>query len=103
MRLKLALFINAPPGLETLVYIVKQILPEKLQKRIFVYSGYKSIYNHIPRELLPKDYGGDDLSLEEMTGKLLPLNIYKMAKENLTPTTYRCGEIVFAHITSLFT
>lgn len=67
MRLKLALFINAPPGLETLVYIVKQILPEKLQKRIFVYSGYKSIYNHIPRELLPKDYGGDDLSLEEMT------------------------------------
>lgn len=103
MRLKLALFINAPPGLETLVYIVKQILPEKLQKRIFVYSGYKSIYNHIPRELLPKDYGGDDLSLEEMTGKLLPLNIYKMAEENLTPTTYRCGEIVLAHITSLFT
>ncbi|KAL1454010.1 hypothetical protein WDU94_010307 [Cyamophila willieti] len=68
MRFKSALFINAPPGLETLIYIVKQFLPEKLQKRIYVYGDdVTCLYDHIPRALLPKDYGGDDMSLEDMT------------------------------------
>uniref|UniRef100_A0A8D8WR09 Alpha-tocopherol transfer protein-like n=2 Tax=Cacopsylla melanoneura TaxID=428564 RepID=A0A8D8WR09_9HEMI len=68
MRFKCALFINSPPGLETLIYIVKQFLPEKLQKRIYVYGDdVACLYDHIPRSLLPRDYGGDDMSLDEMT------------------------------------
>lgn len=68
MRFKCAIYINAPAGLETVVFICKQFLPEKLQKRIFVYAGGASnLYKHVPQKLLPKDYGGDDLSLEEMT------------------------------------
>ncbi len=34
-------------------------------------SDFRSLYKEIDRRILPKDYGGDGLSLAELTGIIL--------------------------------
>ncbi|KAL1462784.1 hypothetical protein WDU94_014592 [Cyamophila willieti] len=75
-RLKKIIFINAPSMFDTLVMILKTFLNEKLRKRLYVYSGdHTNLYQHVPRHILPKDYGGDDLPIKELSdywrGRLL--------------------------------
>jgi hypothetical protein len=32
-------------------------------------SGYEALYEHVPREALPREYGGKLASVEELTGE----------------------------------
>lgn len=40
-------------------------------------DNYESLYKEIPKEILPKDYGGENMSIAELTGKLMLLNLAK--------------------------
>lgn len=60
--------INAPSYFVTFHNtIVKPFLPEKMKNRVHVYgSDLSGIYKIIPKSLLPKDYGGDGLSIADL-------------------------------------
>ncbi|XP_072936587.1 uncharacterized protein [Epargyreus clarus] len=68
LRLKSIHLLNTPPGLETAYAIFRAFLGEKLKKRIFLHNqNYKALYKEIPKRILPKEYGGEDGSVEELT------------------------------------
>lgn len=46
-----------------------------LHAQINILRNKEDLLNHLPKELLPKDYGGDLPPLSEIRGKLFVLNI----------------------------
>ena len=65
-------FINAPVYINVVLSIFKGFMSDKLKSRVQVhYTNYKIV----PKEILPKEYGGDGESLEDIInywhGKLL--------------------------------
>ena len=40
-----------------------------MANRVHVHSSYEDLHKHIPREILPKDYGGDETSLNKLSGE----------------------------------
>ncbi|XP_068623776.1 alpha-tocopherol transfer protein-like [Battus philenor] len=58
--------LNAPPFVDKLVFILKQALREKVASRVHVHSSYEDLYKHIPKEILPRDYGGDEASCNKL-------------------------------------
>ncbi|XP_046608738.1 retinol-binding protein pinta-like [Neodiprion virginianus] len=60
--------INAAPLTDTLVALGKKALKPKLAARITVHQkgSYESLYQVIPKSILPKDYGGDEQSMEHL-------------------------------------
>lgn len=44
-------------------------------------DDYESLYKEISKDVLPKDYGGDGMSLDELTGILI-LPIFKLYLTN---------------------
>jgi hypothetical protein len=65
MRIKATYIINSPSFINTVLMILKTILKPKLFERIHVCED-TSILSNIPKEILPKDYGGDESSLEQL-------------------------------------
>ncbi|XP_075983788.1 alpha-tocopherol transfer protein-like [Anticarsia gemmatalis] len=52
---------------EVVFNILKIGLSSKVKERIIFHPTVDTLYEHIPREQLPKDYGGDEKSLKELT------------------------------------
>ncbi|CAG9859313.1 unnamed protein product [Phyllotreta striolata] len=65
-RVKGIHFINVPTYAETLIKIARTILKKKLLNRLYVHSNIENLYEYLPREILPKDFGGDEKSLAEL-------------------------------------
>ncbi|KAL4712407.1 hypothetical protein ACJJTC_001568 [Scirpophaga incertulas] len=59
--------LNAPGFVDKLIFLLKQALKEKVANRIHVHSSYEDLHKHVPKEILPKDYGGDEISCEKLT------------------------------------
>lgn len=56
--------------IETAFNVFKSFMKKKLQERIFIHgSDYTKLYEHVPKELLPSDYGGDLPSADEISRK----------------------------------
>ncbi|XP_059048786.1 uncharacterized protein LOC131844015 [Achroia grisella] len=51
---------------EAIMSVMKQILSDKLLKRAQIHKNIESVYNYVPRDLLPVDYGGKEKSLLEL-------------------------------------
>ncbi|XP_012288412.1 alpha-tocopherol transfer protein [Orussus abietinus] len=69
-RIKGIHFINAPSFIDRIVALVKSTLKPKLADRVHVHSsGYETLYDHVPREILPKDYGGEQESMDVLSEK----------------------------------
>ncbi|XP_011180855.1 alpha-tocopherol transfer protein-like [Zeugodacus cucurbitae] len=67
LRQRATHFINLPSGFETLFKMIKPMLPAKQQDRIFMHgTNLESLYPHIPQKYLPKEYGGENGSIEEL-------------------------------------
>jgi len=62
-------FINAPPVVNTLLTILKALIPAKFFSRIRVHKDAASLQKIVPKDCLPKDYGGDLDSVENLIGK----------------------------------
>nr|XP_021196946.2 uncharacterized protein LOC110381073 isoform X1 [Helicoverpa armigera]XP_021196947.2 uncharacterized protein LOC110381073 isoform X1 [Helicoverpa armigera] len=58
--------LNAPPFIDKLVFLLKQALREKVANRVHVHNSYEDLHKHIPRDMLPKDYGGDEQSVSKL-------------------------------------
>ncbi|XP_046737799.1 alpha-tocopherol transfer protein-like isoform X2 [Diprion similis] len=59
VKLKEIHVVNISPLVDTIVNFVKPFLKEKIRNRIFVHSNFKTLYDHVPKEILPSEYGGD--------------------------------------------
>lgn len=59
VKLKQVHVVNVSPFVDTIVNFVKPFLNEKIRNRIFMHSTMETLYEYIPREILPTEYGGD--------------------------------------------
>ncbi|XP_045454099.1 alpha-tocopherol transfer protein-like [Melitaea cinxia] len=69
-RVKGLHFINAPPFINKIIAIFNLVLKEKIAKRIHVHSTYEDLYKHISKEVLPEDYGGEEMSCQDISKHL---------------------------------
>ncbi|XP_037941863.1 retinol-binding protein pinta-like [Teleopsis dalmanni] len=68
LRPKANHFFNTPSFFEPLFNMMKPMLSKKQQNRLFVHgNNLESLYASVPKESLPKDYGGESDSIEEIT------------------------------------
>ncbi|KAJ2937371.1 hypothetical protein O0L34_g1965 [Tuta absoluta] len=51
---------------DVLVSIAKQVVSEKIGKRIYTYKSYEELYKVLPKEVFPKEYGGEESTLDEL-------------------------------------
>ncbi|KAG5886258.1 hypothetical protein JTB14_020821 [Gonioctena quinquepunctata] len=58
--------LNYPSYAEPLITLAKQMMNPKISQRFHFHKSYESISKFIPFGILPKDYGGKDLSLQEL-------------------------------------
>ncbi|CAH0749101.1 unnamed protein product [Diatraea saccharalis] len=69
IRMKGTHYLNTPPGFETVFNAVKSLLNEKNKNRLYVHNkNYDELYKHIPKEILPEEYGGNAGSIESIVG-----------------------------------
>lgn len=62
-------FIRMSPSFNTLYNLIVGFATDKIRNRFKVHgTDLKSLYKEIPRNILPKDYGGDGPSLSELSG-----------------------------------
>ncbi|XP_046417873.1 alpha-tocopherol transfer protein-like isoform X1 [Neodiprion fabricii] len=59
VKLKEVHVVNVSPLVDTIINFVKPFLKEKIRNRIFVHSTFETLYEHVPKEILPLEYGGD--------------------------------------------
>ncbi|KAF5287384.1 hypothetical protein FQA39_LY15922 [Lamprigera yunnana] len=64
LRVKGLYVTNCPVYLEFLCTIVKSFVKNKIAQRMFVFSDIKDLYGELPQSLLPKEYGGENGSVE---------------------------------------
>lgn len=65
-KMKEVHIINISPIIDTILNFVKPFLKEKIRNRIFTHSNIETLYNHIPKEIMPTEYGGDAGSIVDM-------------------------------------
>ncbi|XP_031778500.1 alpha-tocopherol transfer protein-like [Nasonia vitripennis] len=69
-RIKGIHFVNAPSFIDRIVTLVKSAIKPKLAARIHVHSsGLESLYDSIPKSVLPLDYGGEEPSMDQLDEK----------------------------------
>ncbi|XP_062554101.1 alpha-tocopherol transfer protein-like [Armigeres subalbatus] len=60
-------YINTPCGFEVVFNMFKGFMSEKNQSRLYVHGqDLESFYRHVPRRLLPAEYGGDAGPLQDL-------------------------------------
>ncbi|XP_030387013.1 alpha-tocopherol transfer protein-like [Scaptodrosophila lebanonensis] len=68
-------FVNAPTSAEKFMSIAKSLMSEKIRKRFHIHSKLESLYEYVPKECLPTEYGGSNGTIQNVvdtwTQKLL--------------------------------
>ncbi|XP_034238805.1 alpha-tocopherol transfer protein-like [Thrips palmi] len=49
-----------------IINIVKSFLPDKIASRIYTHDSFDSLLEHVPQDVLPSDYGGQERSSDEL-------------------------------------
>ncbi|XP_055372603.1 retinol-binding protein pinta-like [Condylostylus longicornis] len=62
-RLKAIHFVNVPSAFDFFFKLLSGFLSEKIRKRLFVHDNVAELEKHIPKKLLPNEYGGDNGSI----------------------------------------
>lgn len=77
-RVKAIIYVNVNPLVEKLIKMVSGIVKEKVENRIFVYTGgVEEFLNHVPKVILPIELGGTDSTLADIKERW-----YTRLKEN---------------------
>ncbi|XP_059049896.1 alpha-tocopherol transfer protein-like [Achroia grisella] len=58
--------VNATPFVDKLLFILKSALKPKVAGRVHVHKTYEDLQKHIPKEILPKDYNGNEQSCSKL-------------------------------------
>ncbi|XP_037813925.1 alpha-tocopherol transfer protein-like [Lucilia sericata] len=68
LRPKASHFINTPTGFEPVFNMIKPMMSEKQQKRLYVHGNKMDLLtNEIPLKYLPKEYGGENGCIADLT------------------------------------
>ncbi|XP_023706066.1 alpha-tocopherol transfer protein isoform X3 [Cryptotermes secundus] len=68
LRLAQVHLLNAPVFISNIMNLFRPFLKEKFFSKVFFHcSGYESLYEHVPRDALPREYGGKLDSIQELT------------------------------------
>ncbi|XP_039752136.1 alpha-tocopherol transfer protein-like [Pararge aegeria] len=67
MRIKGIHFISTSKAIETFITLFKQVLSAKVAERIQVHQNIDSLYDYIPKEIMPRDYGGQEKTVSELS------------------------------------
>ncbi|KRT78509.1 CRAL-TRIO domain containing protein [Oryctes borbonicus] len=61
-------FFNIPSFFDTLLGIIKPLIKEKFQQRIYAHntSRVEDMYKYIPKSILPMEYGGEAGPIQEL-------------------------------------
>ncbi|GJQ86158.1 hypothetical protein Trydic_g13438 [Trypoxylus dichotomus] len=61
-------FFNIPTFFDTMMSMIKPFLNEKMQKRMHIHNTNRieEMYKHIPKALLPTEYGGDAGPIQDL-------------------------------------
>lgn len=68
MRVKSIHILNGINLLQHLITFMKQFFSPKILDRVIVHDSLDSLYMHVPKKYLPKDYGGEERSLADFKG-----------------------------------
>ncbi|XP_048482244.1 alpha-tocopherol transfer protein [Plutella xylostella] len=66
VKLKEVHVVNASPVVDAVVSFVKPFLKDKIRKRIFIHSDINTLYEHVPKDMLPVEYGGNAGSVDDL-------------------------------------
>ncbi|CAH2104807.1 unnamed protein product [Euphydryas editha] len=66
IRMKGIHFVNIPGAFGKVLNTMKTFLNEKNKSRLYVHQNYEELHKHIPKKMLPKDYGGYSASIKEI-------------------------------------
>uniref|UniRef100_T1GRL1 CRAL-TRIO domain-containing protein n=1 Tax=Megaselia scalaris TaxID=36166 RepID=T1GRL1_MEGSC len=73
-------FVNCPTGTEKILNISKSLMSDKIKQRFHVHSNYDSLLEKIPKQYLPKEYGGENGVIQDVVdhweNKLLSYKSY---------------------------
>ncbi|XP_050428160.1 alpha-tocopherol transfer protein-like [Adelges cooleyi] len=70
LRVKGIHYVNPPKFVSRLVSFFKMFLPTKIQNRILIHENFESLHKHIPKDVLPNEYGGTAGSIEKLEEEL---------------------------------
>ncbi|XP_043274949.1 alpha-tocopherol transfer protein-like isoform X2 [Venturia canescens] len=99
-RIKGIHFINSPSFVDRLVTLLKSVMKPKLASRVHVHSvNSTSLYDVVPKSILPVDYGGDQPAMEQLSkswdDKLYEWSDWFLAQEKcIVNEKLRCGTTV---------
>ncbi|XP_050512070.1 alpha-tocopherol transfer protein-like isoform X1 [Diabrotica virgifera virgifera] len=89
--------INAPNYAESLITLYRKYLHKGLREKIYVHKAIEDLFKYIPQEILPREYGGKEKPLFELSSmyqNLLKQYQHRFDKldnmvvqENLRPST----------------
>ncbi|KAF5280972.1 hypothetical protein FQR65_LT14896 [Abscondita terminalis] len=68
LRIKGLHFTNCPSVIEYVYHVMKSLSLSKLMQRMSLYNNIESFYSIVPQRLMPKEYGGDNDSMENLKG-----------------------------------
>jgi len=64
-------YVNPPKFVARLVNFFKMFMPTKIQNRIVVHETFDTLYEYIPKDVLPDEYGGTAGSIEKFEEDLI--------------------------------
>ncbi|XP_069691386.1 retinol-binding protein pinta-like [Periplaneta americana] len=67
MRPKGLHHITTNSAFTTIFNMLKSFMKDKMKNRLFVHAALDSLHEHVPKRILPKEYGGEAGSLSEIT------------------------------------
>jgi len=85
-RLKALHFIHPPTFISRIVMFLKMLLPNKIKDRIIVNETLEDLYNYIPKDILPEEYGGTCGNIDQMEAEFFDFLLANQEKIVTRPT-----------------
>lgn len=71
MRVKGIHILTTSKAVDFFLQIFKQAVNSKIAQRIHVHAKIDTLYEYVPKDSLPLDYGGKEKSIETLASKFL--------------------------------
>ncbi|XP_041971676.1 uncharacterized protein LOC121727757 isoform X1 [Aricia agestis] len=101
MRVKGLHILSKNKGIGVVVKIFKRVLSKKLANRLQVHKSFDTLYDYVPKDVLPVEYGGPEKSLRtlyednlnEITSQKFQKHLIEMSKAVTNEKLRRKGKV----------